>query len=152
MLETHTKELHDGIFKGGIITPKAKKAERAEVRRKSCFVCEKIHWGFKRMTDTIYRTFETDRDFRDIFSRQDMFCLEHYALLTAGAKKNMKRYGDEFANVLEEKTEAYLRTLSEDLKKYCSMYDYCNSGPEADWGNSKDSIERAVEFLTGSRP
>ncbi len=75
MLETHTKDLHDSIFKGGLITPKVKKAEKANVRRSTCFVCDKIDWGFKRMTDTIYKTYETDIDFREIFGRQDIFCL-----------------------------------------------------------------------------
>ncbi len=149
MLETHTKELHSSVFKKGIITPKSNKSEKAEVRRCTCFVCDKIDWGFKRMTDTIYRTFETDRDFRDIFARQDMFCLEHYSMLTSGSKKKMKRYGSEFTSLLEEKTGNYLLSLSADLKKYCSMYDYRNSGADADWGNSKDSIERTIEFLTG---
>ncbi|MDE6745025.1 MAG: hypothetical protein K2J72_00150, partial [Oscillospiraceae bacterium] len=30
---------------------------------------------------------------------------------------------------------------------YCSMYDYRNTGKDADWGNSRDSIERAIKFL-----
>jgi hypothetical protein len=29
------------------------------------------------------------------------------------------------------------------------MFDYRNEG--ADWGNSRDSIERSVEFLTGEK-
>jgi hypothetical protein len=149
MLETHTKDFYDGVFKGGLITPKVKRAEKAAVRRSSCFVCEKIDWGFKRMTETIYRTYENDRDFRKMFDSQDMYCLEHYSMLVAGSNKKMKKYGGEFASVLEDKTGNYLKTLSEDLKKYCSMSDYRNSGADADWGNSKDSIERTVEFFTG---
>jgi hypothetical protein len=73
-------------------------------------------------------------------------------MLTTGSAKKMKRYGGEFTSELEEKTGAYLKSLSEDLKKYCSMSDYRNSGADADWGNSKDSIERTVEFLTGFKP
>jgi hypothetical protein len=30
------------------------------------------------------------------------------------------------------------------------MFDYRNHGK--DWGNSKDSIERSIEFLTGEKP
>ncbi|MBE6781612.1 MAG: hypothetical protein E7540_02705 [Ruminococcaceae bacterium] len=151
MLETHTKELHRSVFKKATLSPKFKKAEKAEAKRCTCFVCEKIDWGFKRMTDTIYRTYETDRDFRELFESQDMFCLEHYSMLTSGCAKKMKRYGFEFTSVLEEKTGNYLESLSADLKKYCSMFDYRNSGADADWGNSKDSIERTIEFLTGHR-
>lgn len=149
MLETHTKELYDTVFKGGLLTSHVKKAEKAENVRRTCFVCQKINWGFERMTETIYRTYEADRDFREIFNSQDMFCLEHYSMLVGGMGKKMKRYGDDFAKTLETKTANYLEQLSQDLKKYCSMYDYRNSGADADWGNSKDSIERTVEFLTG---
>lgn len=151
MLETHTKELKDAVFKGGLLSSRSKNAEKAEERRCSCFVCEKIGWGFERMTETIYRTYEADRDFRSIFDSQDMYCLEHYSMLVRGCGKKMKRYGGEFCDTLEKKAGAYLGELSADLKKYCSMYDYRNSGADADWGNSKDSIERTFEFLTGSK-
>ncbi len=152
MLETHTKELHNNVFKGGLFASRVKRAEKAREKMCSCFVCEKIDWGFRRMKDTIYRTYETDRDFRSIFDGQDFFCMEHYADLVSGSsKKNMKRWGDEFQEVLEKRAGDYLLSLSNDLKHYCSMYDYRNSGADADWGNSKDSIERTYEFFTGNR-
>ena len=122
MLETHTDELYKELFKG-VLSSRQKNAEKAKAKRCSCFICEKIDWGFSRMTETIYRTYETDRDFRALFDGQDY--------------------------VLEKKASDYLKSLSADLKKFCSMYDYRNSGADADWGNSKDSIERTVEFLTG---
>ena len=31
-------------------------------------------------------------------------------------------------------------------------FDYRNNGEDADWGNSRDSIERAVWFLTSREP
>lgn len=151
MLHTHTKELHGDVFKKGILSSRFKNAETAKAKRNTCFVCDKIEWGFKRMTDTIYRTYETDREFRELFARQEFFCLEHYSELVSGcSKKNMKRYGSEFAETLEQKAGDYLESLSADLNKFTSMYDYQSNN--ADWGNSKDSIERTVEFLTGNRP
>ncbi|HRK92956.1 MAG TPA: DUF6062 family protein, partial [Ruminococcus bicirculans (ex Wegman et al. 2014)] len=47
-----------------------------------------------------------------------------------------------------ELTSKYLDTLEADVSHYCKMYDYRNTGANADWGNSKDSIERAIKFLT----
>lgn len=149
MLETHTDELYKELFKG-VLSSRQKNAEKAKAKRCSCFICEKIDWGFSRMTETIYRTYETDRDFRALFDGQDYFCMEHYAMLVSSAsKKTMRRFYGEFTEVLEKKASDYLKSLSADLKKFCSMYDYRNSGADADWGNSKDSIERTVEFLTG---
>ena len=40
-----------------------------------------------------------------------------------------------------------MKELKSDITHFCSMYDYRNRG--GDWGNSKDSIERSVAFLTG---
>lgn len=152
MLETHTADLHKDIFAGKLFAVNTRRISTAQVRRKHCFICEKINWGFERMIDTIYRTYERDGDFRKLFSQQDFFCFEHYTMLAAGAsKKNMKRYGEEFISTLNEKTGNYLAELSADLKKYSSMYDYRNSGADADWGNSKDAIERTVKFLGGCK-
>ena len=47
-------------------------------------------------------------------------------------------------------TKNYLLSLKEDITYFCSMFDYRNQGK--DWGTSKDSIERSVEFLTGEKP
>ena len=49
-------------------------------------------------------------------------------------------------------TESYIAELYADVSKYCSMYDYRSAGKDADWGNSKDSIERAIGFLTSRKP
>ena len=43
----------------------------------------------------------------------------------------------------------YLETLKGDVTHFCSMFDYRSKGQ--DWGNSKDAIERSVEFLTSRR-
>ena len=102
------------------------------------------------MLDTIYRTYENDREFRELFGQQDYYCFKHYAMLVNGAnRKNMKRWGDEFVKVLGDKVAATLSGLQDDIDHYCRMYDYRNAGENADWGNSKDSVERAIAFLTG---
>ena len=78
-----------------------------------------------------------------------MFCLPHYERLLSGAsKKNMRRYGGEFADNLNRITGEYSKELYADLSKYCKMYDYA-SRENADWGNSKSAVERTVAFLNG---
>ena len=54
----------------------------------------------------------------------------------------------QFIDACGELTSKYLDTLEADVSHYCKMYDYRNTGANADWGNSKDSIERAIKFLT----
>ena len=59
-----------------------------------------------------------------------------------------KKYQKQFIDSCGELTSKYLDTLEADVSHYCKMYDYRNTGANADWGNSKDSIERAIKFLT----
>ena len=46
----------------------------------------------------------------------------------------------------------YLTELRGDVHHFCEMYDYRNNTADADWGNSKDSIERAIRYLTTREP
>ena len=131
ILESHTKELCDNIFNSSY----QKNGLKAGQVHSSCFVCDKINWGFERMINTIFLTYERDKEFRDLFDSQNFFCLEHYSLLSAKSSKKVMR--------------KYYEQLHSDLEKYCSMYDYRNNTQDADWGTSKDSVERAALFLTG---
>ena len=54
-----------------------------------------------------------------------------------------------FSQVTTKLTKNYMDTVKGDVTHFCRMFDYRNKG--GDWGNSRDSIERAMEFLT-SRP
>ena len=40
----------------------------------------------------------------------------------------------------------YLDTVKADTTHFCRMFDYRNNG--GDWGNSRDSIERSIRYLT----
>ena len=149
MLESQTKDLYDNLFKGSALVSHQKRGQKAKAFHSSCFVCDKINWGFERMINTIFLTYERDKEFRDLFDGQDYFCLEHFSLLSScSSKKVMRKYYGEFNKALESTASKYLEELHSDLKKYCSMYDYRNNTENADWGNSKDSVERAAAFLT----
>ena len=154
MLETHIKEINTNIFEPKLFNSPQKKAEKCENLEKSCFICGKIEWGVSRMFDTIYRCYENERDFREMFNSQTNFCMPHYERLIKGIdKRKNPKYGKEMAENLTRITGDYLKSLRDDTEKYCKMYDYrSNAGSEADWGNSKDAVERAVAFLSGKLP
>ena len=103
----------------------------------------------ERMVETIYRCYERESDFRKLFNAQPQFCMHHFEILMNGAdKKKMPKYSSEFKENLTRITADYVASLGDDINKYCSMYDYRNAGKD-DWGNSADSVERAVSFLKG---
>lgn len=150
MLETHLKSVKEDIFDKKLFNPATKKAEKVKKIEESCFICNKIEWGISRMIETIYRLYESESDFRKLFDGQPQFCLKHYERLISGANKSkMPHFLSEFTSNLTRITGDYARSLCEDISKYCSMYDYRNAGANADWGNSKDAVERAVGFLSG---
>ena len=69
------------------------------------------------------------------------------------ADKNLsRRYKDEFKKSITEIVQKNMAELHSDVRHFCDMYDYRNNGEDADWGNSKDSPERSVMFLTSRDP
>lgn len=44
----------------------------------------------------------------------------------------------------------YLQEVNADVTHFCRMFDYRNNG--GDWGNSRDSIERSIRYITSRDP
>ncbi len=150
MLETHLAEIEKDVFKKRMFGSDGKTAAKAKAVNDSCFICNKMNFGINNMIDTIYRCYENEKEFRELFNGQSQFCLPHFERLLGGiSKKNCPRYGSEMAENLNRITKDYLTELSGDVSKYCSMHDYRNNKQGADWGNSKTAVERTVAFLSG---
>lgn len=152
MLQTHLDETHNKLFsRKKLFEPKNARKKKLSEINESCFVCEKVDWGMERLMRTFFEMYGQE-DFRELLSRQEFICLPHYDLLTSLSPAHLSpKDAEGFNSLVGQLTEKYILTLYEDVSKYCSMYDYRNSGKDADWGNSKDSIERAVKFLTSRK-
>lgn len=149
MIETHLDEQKKVIFDGKLFNSPIKKASKVSRLNESCFICDKIEWGMSRMIETLYRCYETEMDFRDLFNNQKMFCLPHYEMLVNNMdKKKMRNFGDVFVKNITRITEEYLSTLTTDIKNYCKVYNYQGNKENCDWENAKDSVERSIGFLT----
>lgn len=150
ILQSHLQDIQKNIFnRKSIFEGKTAKQKKVSNINNDCFVCSKIEWGMSRLMVTFFEMFEKSKDFRELFSVQEMLCLPHYDLLVSLSVDKMdKRWQKQFINVCGDLTKKYLDILENDVSHYCKMYDYRNTGKNADWGNSKDSIERAIKFLT----
>ena len=62
-----------------------------------------------------------------------------------------KKLQGEFVKVTADRARAYLHTLQNDVSHFCKMFDYRNNTADADWGNSRDAIERTILWLTGEK-
>ncbi len=151
-MQTHLEELEKQIFGGGVLGKSAQKqAQSVEKQTASCFVCDKVDHSMTRLTATVCRLWEQEEDFQKLFAEQPMLCLPHFAALTDTASRAMsKRNGAAFSKICSSLAQRYMTELRGDVDHFCRMFDYRNAG--GDWGNSKDSIERAVWFLTGRQP
>ncbi|MFA5658376.1 MAG: DUF6062 family protein [Oscillospiraceae bacterium] len=150
MLQTHLKDVEQSSFlQKSFFGGKKSKLQRLSAVNSDCFVCSKIDWGMQRILVTVFEMFKKSDEFRLLFSQQEMLCLPHYSMLTACASEHLtKGILSDFEKSAFELTKNYFQELIGDVSHYCNMYDYRNSGADADWGNSKDSIERAIKFLT----
>lgn len=149
MLQTHLAAVDEQLFeRKKLFEAKNAKKEKLSKINESCFVCEKIDWGMERLMRTFFEMF-LQNDVKQLMNEQEFICLPHYDMLMSLApvylKKNELKLFEDMAQRL---VREYLAKLQDDVTHYCNMYDYRNSGKDADWGNSKDSIERAVKFLT----
>ena len=70
-------------------------------------------------------------------------------MVIADAQKMNRKNFAPFASVTARLSKQYLEALSKDVTHFCRMFDYRNQG--ADWGNSKDAIERSIEYLTARK-
>lgn len=155
MLESHLEEMEKQVFAGKPLIGKSsgKQAKSAGKAAGTCFVCQQVDWAMDRMLATVCRLWENESDFRKLFDEQPVLCLPHFSLLVQSAETNMgKKNIPDFSKAAARLCHAYLTGLRGDVSHFCRMFDYRNNGEDADWGNSKDSIERAVWWLTAREP
>ena len=154
MMESRLDELEKMIFAGAPLVGKAAKKQAKDASQKlcTCFVCDQMEDAMEKMLATVCRTWEAQKEFRDLFENQDSLCLPHFAaLVEASAGAMSKKEQPYFAKAASTLARKYLKELQGDVKHFCKMYDHSNAGNN-DWGNSKDSIERAVWYLTSRQP
>ena len=147
ILETRLAEVRKNTFGKKSIFGK-----KQEKREPTCYVCQKIDGVMGGMVDNILKLFVSDADFQKLFSEQETVCLPHYELLMErAARKLSKKQLPAFQEALDPLTERYLAALTEDVHFFTTRFDYRFGGKDAEWGNSKDSIERAIWFLTSRK-
>lgn len=153
MLQTHLETVKKDVFtKKGLFESKSKRQRAMSAHNSSCFVCSKIDWAMDRLMVTVFDMYENSKDFRQLFSEQPFLCLPDCEMLINLAAVNMdKKIVPDFTDACRKLAGNYCAELYDDVSHFCSMFDYRNSGEDADWGNSKDSIERAINYLTSKQ-
>ena len=119
-------------------------------RQQHCFICENIEKNTSHLLDSTLKLWQADPDFRELYSQQPYICLPHYGQVMEAAMKMPKKNFQVFQQETDRLAKKYLEELNGDVTHFCRMFDYRNAG--GDWGNSKDAIERAIQYLTARVP
>lgn len=154
ILESHLASLEKRVFSGLPLVGKSagRQGKSAGSEERSCFVCDTVNRNMTHMLQNLCRMWEQDRDTKRLFEEQTGLCLPHFSLLAESAAGYMSRKNaQEFVRTAADLCHRELTELKGDVSHFCRMFDYRNTGENADWGNSKDAVERTVRFLT-SRP
>ena len=131
--------------------PDKKKMAAVKKLTETCFCCDQVNWGMEHMYQTIFSSYANDDEFRALYNSQQFICLTHFSdLMTAAMNRGISsKLLPQFYADTSKLCGGYLETLKGDITHFCSMFDYRSKGQS--WGNSKDAIERSVEFLTSER-
>ena len=153
MLQTRLDTLRKEIFSKPSFFGDRKKVKSLEKNNSTCFVCSKVDWAMERLMVTVFELYKTSSEFRQLFKEQEYICLPHCESLCNMSETGLdKRTAADFRDDCISLASKQLDVLYGDVSHFCSMFDYRNNGENADWGNSRDSVERSVLFLTGRRP
>lgn len=148
ILETHLAHISDEILpkKAGKVDKKA--LAKVDEITDSCYICDRIRFDIEHFLQTVFAEWIKSEEFKELYKSQDFICLRHYTevMKYANVKMPSKHLSDFHKDTLSL-TRNYLDTLKADTTHFCRMFDYQNRG--ADWGNSKDAIERDIKFLSG---
>ncbi len=151
MLESHLDELRDDVDKKFLnLFPGENARRRIDALNNSCYICEKIDFSLTKMFETTLLLYETDTDFKNKFRAQPYFCIVHFNKLISLAKAKMqKKLYVDFYEDASNITFNYFDSLRGDIKHFIKKFDYRYE--DEPWGNSKDSIERAIKFLDSDK-
>ena len=156
MLNTYLATLRGQVFeKKSLFFTKGAKAKKASEIEETCFVCSKVDWGVDHMLETVFTMFREDAAFRKLYSEQEYVCVPHYNLLMSNVMTKMpKNDRGAFVEATDKLVENYIKQLNADVGEFCDSFDYRNAGKlhNPDMEHVRNSIERAVEFITSRKP
>lgn len=124
--------------------------KRLQERVDSCAICDKIEYNMSRYYHTFFVLIK-DAQFREKVFFSKGFCLRHFARLLQEAEAYLPNSQREwFYKTVFSLMEEHLIRVKGDLDWLIAKYDYRNAG--ADWRNSRDALQRAMQKLEGLHP
>ena len=165
ILQTHYAELLDSFRKEaekyeippkkGLLTRKKQPAKETYSTRiakqvDACYICDKIDYNMERYFHTFFVLLK-DEEFRARVENSKGFCMRHFGQMLEMAEDHLPNSQREwFYPTVFSLMEENLIRVKEDLDWLIAKYDYRNAS--ADWKQSKDALQRAMQKIEGLHP
>ena len=146
MLESHLAEVAEYLQARGAYKGSASKY--LSVLQADCYVCTRMKEVLDKITDNTAGLWANDIAFQKKLEAQPYICLDHASELLATAQAMRGKNGQAFAAAILTVVNRYLEELRGDVSWFCKKFDYRYD--EEPWYNAKDSVERAIGFLSGT--
>lgn len=120
-------------------------------KENSCYICKQYEETYARYMDTFFYLFKQDPAFREKIGNSKGFCLPHFGHLCEAADQKLSdKERETFYSMIMPLMESNMKRIAEDVAWMVEKFDYRNK--DADWKNSKDSIQRGMQKLKGGYP
>lgn len=118
----------------------------------SCYVCNHIKNNYERYIATFLILFKRgDADFLELLKKGKGFCLSHLAdILDVAPQYLNEKEQKQLREIIFPQMEASMERLLEELQWFQKKFDYRYR--EADWKNSRDAVQRAMQKIGGGYP
>ena len=157
MVSTHLKKINKDLNeildaelstekKGSLFKKDASPSPLAKYSKdltSSCYACTRMEGRMENYIDTFFYLWEKEPEFREKVTSSNGFCLEHFAMIMAEARKRMRNTGFvQFASTVIPLQKKNLARIDEELNWFIQKFDYRFQNEP--WKNSKDAPERAI--------
>ena len=118
----------------------------------SCYICNHIKRNYERYLATFFVLYKKGEDeFMELVKNGKGMCFHHLAdILDAAPLYLNDKEQDELRGILFPQMEANLERVLEDVDWLEKKFDYRYK--DAEWKNSKDAVQRAMQKITGGYP
>ena len=120
-------------------------------RSRSCYICNEFSNHYDRYMKTFFEMYDKDVEFAEKVRNSRCFCLPHFSdLLDYAVRCIPENKQQEFADTFIPLMKEQLNKLYGDVSWLIEKFDYQNK--DADWKDSKDALQRAMQKLKGGYP
>lgn len=120
-------------------------------KESSCYVCDHFQSIYNRYLDTFFSLYRKNEEFRTAFLEGKGICLPHFRdILEISESKLSDSEKKEFYPAVFSLMQKNLQRLQEEVSWFVEKNDHRNK--DKSWGNSADSIQRAMQKCAGGYP